>query len=662
MLKYNTILFWNIAVLMFSLMLILLLIPLTPILLDAVMPLNESRPRFFAIEVEFRVNKDDYFLPILCYTTVAVLVGANVVMGVDAMHIACTAHACSLFAAVSKRIENLISKANNNKESSKCRYRMNMELDPLHEKLMYREYIICLKKHQLAIEFVNTLESSYQGLSLLLLILLVGTISLIATRIIYVLDQAEEVIKFTFIFTACLMTLLIVCYSGQRLMDESQSIFHRSCAAEWYKFSPRLKSLLIITLYRSNVPCGLKAGNMVPLSIATFAAVSKMRKNIKLFLTMLCVHACVHASVCTCAYACQVLVMLANFLREYNVNRVFLSISGLWLFQSKNVKNSLRTVCLLMEISYYPFEILLLYDHWGNPQMVFDACYQFIFTTAFIARVLHNIWNQDRLQQLCIAIDKHWDIFTSDVEVRIMKDYAMLSRRFTIVFSTLLFCILLIFVTIPLIPVLLDTVLPLNESRPRIFAIEVEFRVNKNDYFLIMFCYTTIVVIIGLNISIGVDTMHMACTAHACSLFAAVSKQIENIISKAYNNNKVSKYGYRVNMELNPFNEGIIYREYIICLKKHQLAIEFVNILESSFQGLSLLLLLLILGNISLIGVRVSIIKIISIKYISRRDILEKYAAEWYKFSPRLKSLLMMTLYRSNIPCGLKAGNMIPLS
>ena len=99
-LKYNTILFWNIAVLMFSSMLIVSLIPLTPILLDTVMPLNESRPRFFAIEVEFRVNKDDYFLPILCYTTVIILVGANVVMSVDAMHIVCTAHACSLLAAV----------------------------------------------------------------------------------------------------------------------------------------------------------------------------------------------------------------------------------------------------------------------------------------------------------------------------------------------------------------------------------------------------------------------------------------------------------------------------------------------------------------------------------------------------------------------------------
>jgi len=43
-----------------------------------------------------------------------------------------------------------------------------------------------------------------------------------------VLDQVEQVIKFIFAFTACLVTLMIVCYSGQRLMDESQSIFYRA--------------------------------------------------------------------------------------------------------------------------------------------------------------------------------------------------------------------------------------------------------------------------------------------------------------------------------------------------------------------------------------------------------------------------------------------------
>lgn len=91
---------FHIAVLMYSIMLIFILIPLTPVFLDIVIPLNESRPRFFAIEVEFKVNKDEYFLPIFCYTTFAVMAGTKIVMANDAMHVACTAHACSLFAAV----------------------------------------------------------------------------------------------------------------------------------------------------------------------------------------------------------------------------------------------------------------------------------------------------------------------------------------------------------------------------------------------------------------------------------------------------------------------------------------------------------------------------------------------------------------------------------
>jgi len=55
--------------------------------------------------------------------------------------------------------------------------------------------------------------------------------------------------------------------------------------------------------------------------------------------------------------------------------------------------------------------------------------------------------------------------------------------------------------------------------------------------------------------------------------FIFCSKQVENIISKADNNNE-SECGCRVNMELDSASEEIIYREYIICLKKHQLAIE----------------------------------------------------------------------------------------
>lgn len=53
-------------------------------------------------------------------------------------------------------------------------------------------------------------------------------------------------------------------------------------AAKWYKFSPRLKALLIITLHRSLIPCNLTAGDIFSLSMATYAAVSN--ENFQFFI------------------------------------------------------------------------------------------------------------------------------------------------------------------------------------------------------------------------------------------------------------------------------------------------------------------------------------------------------------------------------------------
>lgn len=78
------------------------------------------------------------------------------------------------------------------------------------------------------------------------------------------------------------------------------------------------------------------------------------------------------------------------------------------------------------------------------------------------------------------------------------------------------------FVVIPLTPVLLDILLPLNESRSRILAIDVEFRVDTNEYFTPIFCYTTAIIVVGVSIMVCVDTMHFTCTTHACSLFSII--------------------------------------------------------------------------------------------------------------------------------------------
>ncbi|XP_032675239.1 uncharacterized protein LOC116846029 [Odontomachus brunneus] len=206
-----------------------------------------------------------------------------------------------------------------------------------------------------------------------------------------------------------------------------------------------------------------------------------------------------------------------------------------------------------------------------DAQMIFESCYQFTLTIAFITRILSQLWNHDKLLRLYEAIDHHWNIFTSDIEVRILKDYSLMSRKFTIVYSTLMYSMSSFFIIIPLTPAFLDIILPLNESRPRIFVVEVEFGVDKNQYFVPIFIYITAVIIVGVSIMVGVDTMHIMCTAHACSLFSVVGQQIENIL-KMDDSKGIDKCG--LNTKVESSREEMLYRKYIVCLKKHQLAIE----------------------------------------------------------------------------------------
>jgi hypothetical protein len=75
---------------------------------------------------------------------------------------------------------------------------------------------------------------------------------------------------------------------------------------------------------------------------------------------------------------------------------------------------------------------------------------------------------------------------------------------------------------IPLTPMLLDVVLPLNQSRPRILAITIDLRVDVDEYFAPVFCYTTAIIVVGISIMVAADTMHFTCSMHACSLFSIV--------------------------------------------------------------------------------------------------------------------------------------------
>ncbi|EGI65948.1 Putative odorant receptor 67a, partial [Acromyrmex echinatior] len=643
---------------------IYLMVPIKPILLDVILPLNESRPRFFMLSIEYKIDKDKYFVPLFCYNIIVVVTGVAILIGIDAIYVTRTIHACSLFSIISQQFEKIMSKADievsENTEHVFYMNSMNILYKLANEQVIYEKYVICLKKYQFVLEFVDVLNSMYQIVALISLLFAVVIISLVGIKVIYIFDQFEELLKYIIVIIGLILQLMILCYPNQKLLDENQNVFYQIYAVEWYIFSPRLKSLLITTLHRSFIPCDLTAGNLFSISMATFAAVSakilkfSCKENNYVYISVFNLRYEWAYPTSQHSYHSKII----NLLREYNVNRIFLSCLGLWPFQHKLARRLLPIFCFILEISYLPFEILTLYMHRYSGQIIFESLYQMVVTMAFLIKLLNQIWNRDKFRHLYEIMENHWNIFTNDLEVQILKSYSHVSQKFTVSYSILMYIMMSMFITIPSLgPMLLDVVLPLNKSRLRNIAIYSEYGIDQDKYFVPIFLYTSIMITVGITIMVAVDTMHIACTSHACSLFQFIGQQIENVISNVPIGDEVNQIRHCTNTEYKMFSEEMIYRKYIICLKKHQIALEYVDILNDTHKIVGISFLLIIVAVFSLLGVR--------IVYVL--DQLEElirftYAAEWYKFSPRLKSLLIITLYRSIVSCKLTAGNLFSLS
>ncbi|XP_067205825.1 odorant receptor 63a-like [Linepithema humile] len=380
--------------------------------------------------------------------------------------------------------------------------------------------------------------------------------------------------------------------------------------------------------------------------------------------------------------------MLEHFEREYSVNKKYLYWLGAWPYQSKLSSNLITISFLVYEMSFYPLQISMLYDCWNDPELVFELCFQYISLTVFIVKIFNPIWNREKLKRICILMNDHWNIFTSKLDVQTLKDSSNTSRKLTFMYTTWISIFAVFYLIIPLTPVFLDIINPLNETRPRLFPITVKFRIDEEKYYAQLYFYIGNMILIGVSNAIASDSMYLVSIIHACSLFSTISRQLEEIVTKLPVKKDTRRIECCIQTKLEFENEQMIYQEYIKCLKKYQLALEFVDMLNSAYEMSSLFLLLLYGATATFIAIQIlnildrfgnvlrymfvvvaMLVQLIILCYSGQKlrdesqNVFHRaYAAQWYNCSPQLKSLLIVTLYRSSVPCGLTAGSMIPLS
>ncbi|KAG5344812.1 OR13A protein, partial [Acromyrmex charruanus] len=140
----------------------------------------------------------------------------------------------------------------------------------------YSKTLHCLRRHIIAIEFAEHIESLFTKIFLITLNLNMISSSITGIQVLMNLDKgANDITGPITIYVAQLIHLFLLFWQGQFLLDYSVLPYESICKANWYYTSQRCRKLLLLMMYKTAIPCRITAGKLMILSIDNFAMVVK---------------------------------------------------------------------------------------------------------------------------------------------------------------------------------------------------------------------------------------------------------------------------------------------------------------------------------------------------------------------------------------------------
>ncbi|XP_019885647.1 odorant receptor 4-like [Camponotus floridanus] len=244
---------------LYIVMVIFMLTPLPALILHVA---NETRPMLH--RVEYYVDIDKYYFPILIHGYLTVLICVTSIVATDAMLVIFVQHACGMFIITGSRIKRALQGE-----------LTDANLSVVEDKA-YRNMIQCVHDHRAAIRLVNLIEAAYSKYILFHTGLNMIAISITGVGAVTKLNDPSELFKLIAVSWALLFHLCLECLNAQKLMDYSGYLLHTSLVnLNWYDASPRTKKLVLFMMMKTHSPCVLTAGGMFVLCMETYATIVK---------------------------------------------------------------------------------------------------------------------------------------------------------------------------------------------------------------------------------------------------------------------------------------------------------------------------------------------------------------------------------------------------
>ncbi|XP_076756507.1 odorant receptor 10 [Xylocopa sonorina] len=242
----------------------------------------------------------------------------------------------------------------------------------------------------------------------------------------------------------------------------------------------------------------------------------------------------------------------------------------------------------------------------------------FLGTTAYF----NGIFNMNKVKDVLLYIKRDCNYYRNRPENKILEYYKSQGKRITRYYAIYVYATLLAYLTLPTISLVTDLIAPSNHSQEKSFLFELDYGIDKHRYFYYLTAHSYLGTAMIANLMASCDIMYMLYAQHAYALFAIVSYQLKTLqilrtsgLINVQDNN--CSFEQCKNADLFLREEKKIYQKLFRCIKEHQNAIEYSNLLDSLFAKSILVQLFFNVLTLSITGVE-TVLKLGNISEMTR--------------------------------------------
>ncbi|XP_071630142.1 uncharacterized protein [Temnothorax longispinosus] len=325
--------------------------------------------------------------------------------------------------------------------------------------------------------------------------------------------------------------------------------------------------------------------------------------------------------------------------RYYKLNRILLLSLGLWPYQVSTLK---KTQIIFFQTLFISFLLcqcntFLVKQHSSN--CIAKIFMFIIINCVYIIKYNACLLLSDNIKYIFDRVRYDWNMLKAQSELEVIRRYADNAKLYTICFTCLITSSLLVLLTIICLPLILDVIVPMNESRPRQLVINVEYFVDEETYFFPILTHIVLNQYAGSMTVVAIATILIAYVLHACAMFKIAS--LANILTNSFATLYFVLIGFGLaSTSLSFFN----FINAVISLEKMDILVCCIVILTHLYY--------LFVGN-----------------YVGQNIIDDStgicqatYNAQWYAAPLCMQKFILLIMQRSNRKSSLTAGGLFDAS